>query len=188
MDQGLILTGALLLGAAFLGFLGPDHTRATARVVVGEYAAACALMLVLRPGGWAGQWGRLVRGLWLIGAASLWVHVVTAYGEHHHWSHAEAVQHTEAVSGVGAGIYVSYLLGLVWTADALFGWVWPGRYATRPRWVGWVVHGFLAFIVFNATVVYEEGFIRWAGVVIFAVLAGLWAKRGFLLRGRSGSA
>jgi hypothetical protein len=178
-DYGLLLLGGLLLAAAFAGAFGPDRTRATARVVVAEYAVACALMLLLRPGEWASAAGRgrLVRGLWLLGAASFWVHVATAYGEYHHWSHAAAVEHTREVSGVGEGIYVSYLFGLAWTADALCWWARPARYAARPAWVGWVVHGFLAFIVFDGTAVYEGGPIRWAGVAIFGVLAALLVRR-----------
>jgi hypothetical protein len=176
-DRAVWAVGVLLLAAAFAGAFGPDRTRATARVFVGEYAAACALMLLLRPGEWAGGRGRLARELWLLGAATFWVHVATAYGEYHHWSHAEAVRHTAAVSGVGAGIYVSYLFGIVWTADAVFARVKPARYAARAAWAGWAVHGFLAFVVFNGTVVYEEGPIRWAGVALFVSLTVLWFTR-----------
>jgi hypothetical protein len=35
----------------------------------------------------------------------------------------------------------------------------------------------MAFVVFNATVVYEAGFIRWAGLALAEVLARLWALR-----------
>jgi len=50
-------------------------------------------------------------------------------------------------------------------------------YEARPVWLDRVVHGFLAFVVFNATVVYETGFIRWAGTVLFAALGVLWWRR-----------
>ena len=32
----------------------------------------------------------------------------------------------------------------------------------------------MLFIVFNGTVVYERGPIRWAGLVMFALLAAAW--------------
>jgi hypothetical protein len=67
---------------------------------------------------------------------------------------------------------------VVWTADAAWWWLdWP-RYESRPVWLDRTLHGFLAFVVFNGTVVYETGFIRWAGVIVFVVLAGLLLSRG----------
>ena len=46
------------------------------------------------------------------------------------------------------------LLGL--TLNAALGWWWadPAGRATRPRWVPSATHGFLAFVVVNATVVF----------------------------------
>ena len=43
----------------------------------------------------------------------------------------------------------------------------------------WTLHGFMAFMVFNATVVYETGSIRWAGAVGFVVLGALIVRRRF---------
>ena len=43
-------------------------------------------------------------------------------------------------------------------------------YAERPRWVRYLIHGFMAFVFFNATIVFESGFIRWAGVVVMLLL------------------
>jgi hypothetical protein len=55
-------------------------------------------------------------------------------------------------------------------------WLRPDAYAGRPAWIGRVLHGFMAFIVFNGTIVYETGPIRWAGAVMFALLAALWVR------------
>src|SRR5437667_407857 len=79
-----------------------------------------------------------------------------------------AVAHPRAVSGVGEGIYVSHLFTLLWSADVAYGWLRPDRYAGRSPWFGRLLHGFMAFVIFNATVVYETGPIRWAGVLLFA--------------------
>jgi hypothetical protein len=35
----------------------------------------------------------------------------------------------------------------------------------------------MIFIIFNGTVVYETGFIRWAGLGLLSVLAGLWVRK-----------
>jgi hypothetical protein len=97
-----------------------------------------------------------------------------AFHYYHDWSHAHAVEHTRSVSGVGTGIYVSHFFTIVWTADVVYWWLRPWRYATRPAWVGRASHGFMLFVIFNATVIYETGPIRWAGVGMFGCLAVLW--------------
>jgi hypothetical protein len=99
------------------------------------------------------------------------------FHHYHHWSHADAVEHTEAVSGFGRGIYVSHLFTLVWTADVLSWWLQSARRALRPSWIDWLLHGFMAFVIFNATVIYETGPIRWAGLTLFTGLAGVWLYR-----------
>jgi hypothetical protein len=35
----------------------------------------------------------------------------------------------------------------------------------------------MVFVIFNGTVVYESGTIRWAGLAMFAVLAAVWNSR-----------
>jgi hypothetical protein len=93
-----------------------------------------------------------------------------AFEHYHHWSHAEAMRHTQERSGFGAGIFASHLFTLLWTADVLSWWLSPVWHSTRPRWIGWMLHAYMAFIVFNATVVYETGLIRWAGAAMFVAL------------------
>ena len=56
--------------------------------------------------------------------------------------------------GFGGGIVVNYLFAAVWLGDLVWWWVNPMSHASRPKWIGWVVHGFLAFVVVNATVVF----------------------------------
>jgi len=95
----------------------------------------------------------------------------------HHWSHAEAVEATRLRSGVGEGIYVSHLFTLLWTADVLWWWLRPRGYAARSPWVDRVLHGFMLFVIFNGTVVFEDGLIRWAGILLFVALAAVWLYR-----------
>ena len=79
-----------------------------------------------------------------------------------------------------SGVYFNYLFAAVWTAD-VWSW-WCSDIAlplSRARWLHWVVHGFLLFMVFNATVTFGEGDLRWVAAVMFLVLLGIavYARR-----------
>jgi hypothetical protein len=173
---GLALVGILLTVAAFLApTFRPDDdpndlvTRQTARVALLFWGIAAAALLLGRRD--------LGRAAWTVGCATFLVHVATAFDRVHGWSHAAARDHVEAVSGFGPGLFVSYLFTAVWVADVVWWWLDRPAYEARPVWLGRAVHGFFAFMVFNGTVVYEAGFIRWAGVIFFALLALLFAAR-----------
>jgi hypothetical protein len=154
---------------------GDDWVRGTIRLGLGFYAAAAGLMLFLRPAEWDGSGrGQLARWCWSLAWAIYVIHVGMAFHFYHGWSHADAVRHTEEVSGFGPGIYVSHLFTLWWTLDIAWWWLWPQGYASRPAWIGRSLHAFMAFVAFNGTVVYEKGPIRWAGLALFATLGGLW--------------
>lgn len=172
-----------VLAAAWVGLLaavfllappadpGDFLIRGTVRVALLGYAAAASLLL------WPGGSWRIGRLCWTLAWAAYLVHLAMAFHHYHHWSHADAVEHTRAVSGVGEGIYVSHLFTLLWTADVAWWWLRPASHAARPAWVGACLHGFMFFMVFNATVVYESGFIRWAGVALTVWLAALLLVR-----------
>ena len=83
----------------------------------------------------------------------------------------------ESTAGFGPGIFVSYLFTLLWMADVAYWWLAPAGYETRAVWKEVALHGFFAFIMVNGTVVYEPGWIRWAGVAAFAGLGALLVKR-----------
>ena len=91
---------------------------------------------------------------WAGACALLWVHIAVAFHLGHGWSHRAAWEHTRTVGGYGDGIFVNYAFALVWTADAAWALAAPGSYRTRSRWLHGAVHGFLAFVVFNAAVVF----------------------------------
>jgi hypothetical protein len=158
---------------------GDDLTRHTVRLALLYYAVAVALMLQLRPEEWlaAHGRGRVARWCWSLGWATYLVHLGMAFHFYHGWSHRNAIEHIETVSGFGPGIFVSHTYTLVWTLDVFWWWRSPESYGRRPVWVGWLLHGFMAFIIFCATVVYEQGFIRWAGVTMFVGLGLLLARR-----------
>ena len=178
--------------------VGDFLTRGTIRIALLYYTVTVSLLLW--PGASASPprpqpaapardalpcWrGGLARWCWTLAWAAYLVHLTMAFHHYHHWSHAHAVEHTRAVSGVGEGIYVSHVFTLLWTADVAWWWLWPAARAARPIWIDRSLHGFLFFMVWCATVVYETGLIRWAGVALTAWLAGLWLLRGACRAGR----
>ena len=95
-------------------------------------------------------------------------------------SHAAAWEHTRQVGGYGDGIFVNYAFALVWLADVVWVWVSPGSYLTRPRWLHWAVHGFLAFVVVNAAVVFAGWGMRlaFAGWVLGLAAFVWYVRRG----------
>jgi hypothetical protein len=160
---------------------GIDHPliTETALAAVLFWGLAVAGMLQLTPEEWSSGSARraIVRLFWGIGWVTMLVHTAAAFHIGHGWSHAEAFRHTEETAGVGEGIFVNYLVVLVWGVDAAWFVGFPSSYTRRPRWVGWVVHGFLAFIVFNATVIYGREFARWMGLITFTVLGWCLMRR-----------
>jgi hypothetical protein len=152
---------------------GMDLIRGTIRLSLLYFAAALNVLLWLEPSAWRERTPgvRLARWFWTLGWAAFLVHLGMAFHYFHGWSHADAVEHTRRVSGYGAGIYVSHSFTLLWTADVVLWWLRPAWYATRPSWVGGLLYGFMLFIVFNGTIVYEQGPIVWAGGVLFLELA-----------------
>jgi hypothetical protein len=115
------------------------------------------------------------RTLYTAGCVMCLLHVAVAFHTAHAWSHAAAWKHVERTGGFGWGLYVNYLFVVVWLADVAWSWVRLDSYRNRPRWVSWSVHGFMAFIVFNATVVFGTGWVRVFGVLMFALIAlQLW--------------
>lgn len=115
----------------------------------------------------------LARFVWTLGFITLVIHILIAFGVAHGWSHEAAVEHVRKVGGFGGGIVVNYLFAAVWLADLIWWWSNAAGHASRPRWVGWAVHGFMVFVVVNATVVFGTPIMR--GIYAFAlILTLLW--------------
>jgi hypothetical protein len=182
LDAAALVVGCALLlivlggTAIFAHDLGETLTRNTVRLSLAWYAAALIAMLNLRQDDWtaAAPLGRLARWCWTWAIVVFLVHLAMAFHFYHGWSHAAAFERTRQVSGAGEGIYTSYLFTLLWIADAAWWWIRPAAYAARSPWIGRLLHAFMLFIVFNGMVVYEEGAIRYAGIVMFAAFAVAW--------------
>ena len=100
---------------------------------------------------------------------------------YHHWSHAsalrETVRQTAELTGLewGGGLYINFALLIGWFLDVAW-WYWGGlnSYRNRPLWITATWHGFLIFIIFNATVVFKTGPLRWIGLSLCLWLGFLW--------------
>ncbi len=151
----------------------------TARLALALYFATVAVLLAARTGP-PPAWLRFV---WLAGTLVFLVHVLRAFQAAHAWSHADAYAHTarrtKEFTGVasGVGLYLNYVFTAVWLADALCWAIIPDAHRRRPAWVTCALHGFLAFMVFNAAVVFAGGPTRWLGLAASLVLLGLLARR-----------
>ncbi len=166
--------------------LGDDRVRCTIRLALLYYGLAAALMLALDSSAWqAASAIRLSRWLWSLALVAYLVHVGLAFHYYHHWSHADAYARTDRITNFGPGIYVSYLFTLLWTLDVAWWWLAPVRYTQRRPWLGWLLHSFLAFVIFNGSVTFAAGAVSWVSLGMFLVLAGLLLRR--LLRRSAGT-
>jgi hypothetical protein len=151
--------------------LGELLTRWTIRVAMLFYVAS----LATRP-----VFPKASRLSWTAGGVLYLLHVACAFHYYHHWSHDAAfaftAEQTAQVTGLdwGGGLYVDYAFTLAWLLDAAWWWASMETYLARPRWINWLVQGFLGFIAFNATVVFAEGFSRWFGIAACVLLAVMW--------------
>lgn len=155
-------------------------TRVTIWLALLGYMAGPAAALLGRD---RERWQRVARTLYSLGLAAFLVHVVAAFHFFYRWSHAvalaETARETAAVTGVasGTGLYLNYVFTLLWIADVLWWWKVGARdFPRRAPWIGGVLHGFFLFMAFNATVVFEQGSVRWAGLAGTVLLAVIFLR------------
>ncbi len=123
------------------------------------------------------------RVIWTIACASLIAHFVSAFQFYHGWSHAAAYEDTARQTrelfslNWGGGVFINYALLIVWMIDIAWWWrsgIDSYRKRPLPLLVAW--HCFLIFIIFNATVVFGDGMVRWMGLVICLMLMLAWVR------------
>ena len=108
--------------------------------------------------------------------AAYLLHVLAAFHFEHGWSHRHAAlvtsRRTEEMVGVSseAGLWLNYLFTAIFAADVVWWWANPAGYTRRPRWLAGTVHGFLAFMFFNGTVVFGNGLARALGIALTLAL------------------
>ncbi len=159
---------------------GEFITRLTIWLALIAYAIGVSLMLLARR---RVPWLQAARIVWTFGCAFFLVHVAFAFAVFHGWSHADAyretARQTEAMTGFksGFGLYLNYVFGIVWIIDVACWWASHEKFLQRPAWLTKLWQGFLLFMVFNGTVIFGKGPVRWLGVVICASLVGIWWSR-----------
>jgi hypothetical protein len=91
-------------------------------------------------------------------------------------AYLETARRTKEVVNLnwGGGLFVNYLFALAWLSDVLWWWIARETYEKRPCWLTTIYHAFFIFMVFNATVVFASGPVRWLGIAICAGLGVLW--------------
>lgn len=157
---------------------GEILTRATIWIALIGYAAAVVTFALARS---RVKWDSTARLLWTLACIGLLVHVASAFYFYHGWSHEAAyrdtARQTDEVVGInwGGGLYVNYALLILWIVDVIWWW-WAGlnAYRNRARVISVAWHAFLIFIVFNATVVFGDGVVRWTGLLICTGLCVVW--------------
>lgn len=118
---------------------------------------------------------------WAVGVLLMVMHTAASYGYEHDWSHQAALRFTgdesESVTGVRAewGLYANFLFIFVWFCLA-YVWRKSPLHVTSMRLMMCV---YLGLIVFFATIVFENGWIRFASIAGFLTLvcAGVWRMK-----------
>ena len=149
-------------------------TRSSIWISIAAYVIGTVLLATTQSVRW-------VRLAWTIGCAALLAHFVFAFHFYHSWSHESAyldtARQTAEVFAVnwGGGLFINYAVATLWTADVAWWWAAGIRsYLQRPWWLTLLWHGFLIFIIFNATVVFKDGWPRWVGLVLSLTLCLSW--------------
>jgi hypothetical protein len=165
--------------------VGEFLTQGTIWVFMVGYAVGSVLFAWSRgrgpSSGGRAQWDSAARVVWTIAGAGLIAHFISAFQFYHGWSHATAysdtARQTEELFGFnwGGGLIINYALLLTWIMD--IAWWWRSgldSYRRRPWLLLAIWHGFLIFIIFNATVVFGNGLVRWLGLAICLLLTLTW--------------
>lgn len=162
--------------------IGDLLIRWTIRLALAAYVARVALGLTNRASDQTGSW-KIARALWTAGCVLSCLHIAASFHFVHHWSQDDAweatARETAAVVGLnwGGGIFFNYAFLLAWAFDAGWWWLAPATYARRPIALRWLIDGYLAFIAFNATVVFKTSWLRWLGLAVTATLLVVWRRR-----------
>jgi hypothetical protein len=159
---------------------GEFLTRSTIWISILSYTIGSIVFALSRGRDDFDRWTRLV---WTIGCVALIAHFVCAFNFYHAWSHESAyvdtARQTAEVFKInwGGGLFINYALVLVWIGDVTWWWfAGVSSYGRRPWLLTLIWHGFLIFIIFNATVVFKNGLTRWAGLLVCLSLCLSWVS------------
>jgi len=154
-------------------------TRVTIWVALAGYAIGASFYLLSRG---RRRWDEVARTAWTVGCVSILIHVACAFHYYHNWSHAaayrETARQTAELTGFdwGGGLFINYALVAGWIIDLIWWRRGLDAYRNRPTWLAAIWQGFLIFIIFNATVVFKTGPLRWIGLGLCLWIAILWLR------------
>lgn len=126
------------------------------------------------------QWQARARLAWTVGCVGLIAHTICAFHFHHHWSQASAIRETArqtaALTGMnwGGGLFINYAFLAAWAADVAWWWRGLNVYRRRPWPITAIWHGVFLFMIFNATVVFKTGVVRWVGLGLCLGVLWVW--------------
>lgn len=152
-------------------------TRITIWLAIGGYAVGVAASVLFRA---SRRWQERARWAWTIGWASLAAHTICALHFYHAWSQTAAYQETARqtadVTGWewGGGLFINYAFLAAWAADVVWWWRGLDLYRQRHWLLTAVWQGIFVFMIFNATVVFKTGVVRWLGVALCGGLFFIW--------------
>ncbi|MCU0720771.1 MAG: hypothetical protein MUC83_13765 [Pirellula sp.] len=116
---------------------------------------------------------RVYRWTWFLAGIFTWIHVFASYGLVHNWSHSAVLKHTgdESYAVIGLrvpwGVYANFVFAGILSGYS--GWMILKK-GRESAGLDTFVYFFLAFIVFNALVIFKTGPIRWIGLLGFAIV------------------
>ncbi len=157
---------------------GAFLTKVTIWLTIAGYVVGAATFALSRE---RHKWDSFARWAWTAACLGLIAHVACAFHFYHAWSqraaYLETARQTNDVVGLnwGGGLYVNYVVLIAWVADVVWWWLAGlDSYRRRPWPLVAAWHGFLIFILFNATVVFKDGFVRWVGLCLCLGLCLVW--------------
>jgi hypothetical protein len=156
---------------------GEFFTRMTIWISLCGYALGAGINLLAKQND---KWQLRARWAWTIACLALLVHVVCAFHFYHNWSHASAYLETARQTGEvtgsywGGGLFINYIFIAIWVLDTFWQWRGIEAYRQRPLAVTIIWQSILIFMVFNATVVFKTGLLRWLGLALCLGLTLLW--------------
>ena len=115
------------------------------------------------------------RTFWEVAWLLMLTHTFLAMQFAHGWSLAAAYRHTAeqtaAVTGWnwGGGLVINFLLLLLWGVDVVASRLFGRPILAAWRWINWAWRGTVAFLMFNATVVFGPWY--WSAIFAVCVLA-----------------
>jgi len=78
---------------------------------------------------------------------------------------------------VGGNVWFNYAMTAWWLLDAAWAWWSPGSWAAASFWRT-ARRGFFLFMWFNGAVVFPTGPVRWLGLALCLLVAGVWWRIG----------